>query len=200
MAATRKDIQKAEEARISQIGDFKNRIGGTQELPSGFTVKVRNPGGLQAFLAGGTIPNSLMPLIQKALKSGKAPDAKEFLSKDGEVDPALLTDMFEMMDNIAVQCIVEPRIHPKLTQADVEKWNAENPDKRVSDPEDLRRADTLYVDELPMDDKQFLMQWIMGGTRNLETFRQQQLEGVDDVAAKQNAVRAAQRAAGADPR
>ena len=194
--ATRSTQKKAEELRISQIGDFKNRIGGTQELPSGFTVKVRNPGGLQAFLGSGTIPNSLMPLIQKALKAGKAPDAKDFLSKEGEVDPALLTDMFVMMDNIAVQCIVEPRIHPKLTSADVEKWNAENPDKQVRDPEDLRRADQLYVDELPIDDKQFLMQWVMGGTRDLETFRQQQLAGVDDVATKQDAVRAAQRALG----
>lgn len=177
---TRKDIKKAEELRISQIGDFKKRLGGTIELPSGFVVKVRNPGGLQAFMMNGTIPNSLMPIIKNALDAGKAPDPKDLMLKNGELDPSLFKAMGEMLDAVALQCIVNPTIHP------------------VPASEDERSDEQLYVDELPFDDKQFLMQWMSGGTKDLETFRQQQQQGVDAVAASQNAVRAAQRNLGTD--
>lgn len=177
--ATRK---KAEELRISQVGDFKKRIGGIIELPSGLVVRYRNPGGLQAFMANGTIPNSLMPLVKKALKEGKAPETEELFGKNNELDPKLLTEMMEMFDSIAVRCIVEPRIHPTPAT------------------EDERADDKLYADELPLDDKQFLMQLITGGTKDLETFRKQLDKNVADVAEKQSPVRAAQRAAGIDPR
>lgn len=177
---TSKAAQEAEMMRISQIGDFKKRMGGTQELPSGFVVKVRNPGGLQAFMMNGTIPNSLMPIVKKALEGGKGMDPQEVIMKDGEIDPSLFAAMGDMMDGVALQCIVEPKIHPK------------------PETEEDRRDDQLYVDELPLDDKQFLMQWVTGGTRDLETFRQQQQQNVDDVAKSQDAVRAAQRALGTD--
>src|SRR3954453_22167561 len=66
----------AEERKISQIGDYKKRMGGIIELPSGFFVKVKNPGGLRAFMDSGSIPNSLMPIIQESLNRGKKPDPK----------------------------------------------------------------------------------------------------------------------------
>ena len=76
-----KDAQAAEALKISPVGEFKTRMGGTMQLPSGLVVKTRNPGGLQAFLTGGTIPNHLMVIIKEALDKGKAPTSKEFMNK-----------------------------------------------------------------------------------------------------------------------
>lgn len=182
MVATRKQQKKAEELRISQIGDFKNRLGGITELPSGLIVRLKNPGGLRAFMGSNDIPNSLMTLIQRGMKTGQKPSAEE-LMPNGEFDTAFLDDMNKMLDVIALRTIVEPSIAPRLTQEDVDRWNRVNPENPVTDIEDLRSPEQLYVDELPEDDKQFIFQWISGGTRDLEEFRRKQQQGVDDMAA-----------------
>jgi len=182
MAATRKAQATAEQRRISQIGDFKKRIGGVIELPSGFIVRWRNPGGLRAFLANGTIPNSLMPLVQKALNSKQGVEESEVVELIQ--DPEKLQEMMALYDSIAVQLIVEPRIHAVPTWDDVEAHNAkaESEDFKVEVPEDLRYEDKLYVDELPDEDKMFLFQLMTGGTKDLETFRQRHEIGMDSLA------------------
>ena len=196
----RSTAKKAEERRISQTRDFKTRMGGIQELPSGLVVKLRNPGGLMAFMNAKNIPNSLMAIIQRSLGQGKAPEPEELMGKEGEVDPEMLDGMKEMMDAVAQRCIVQPKFVPAPTEEDVVAWNAEHPDDLVDEPEDLRDEETLYLDELPFDDKMFIFQWVSGGTRDLEEFRARHDEGMADVAKKSSAVRDAQLAAGLDPR
>lgn len=168
MGTTRKASKEAEQRRISQIGDFKQRLGGITELPSGLVVKLFNPGGMTAFLNSKIIPNSLMSIVSNALASGQQPDPNQFV-KDGEVDPKMMEDMMVMMDNIALKVIVEPEFHPSpATEAD-------------------RSDQMLYIDELPLDDKQFLFQWVSGGTRDLETFRQKRDANVESLVAKSDA-------------
>lgn len=183
MTVSRSKTAKAEELRISQIGDFKKRLGGVMELPSGLVVRLRNPGGLRAFMSKGNIPNSLMVIIQKALDKGTSPEVDE-LMPEGKVDPKLMDDMMDMMDTIAIATIVEPKLHNKLTEDDLVAWNKTNPNDQLNEVEELRQADRLYVDELPDDDKQFIFQWISGGTRDLEIFRQQSDASLDSVVAK----------------
>lgn len=180
-ATTRSSEKKAEERRISTIGDFKFRMGGIMELPSGLVVKTRNPGGLKAFIAGGDIPNSLMTIIKSSLDKGKTPNTEDFL-KDGQLDAKMIEDMDTMMNNMVVQIIVEPHISP------------------VPESEDERADDQVYADEIPTDDKMFLFQWVSGGTRDLEKFRKQYEQSVDSVARSTSNVRTAQSAAGLDPR
>lgn len=178
--------KKATERKISQVGDFKKRVQSIEELPSGLVVKLRNPGGLNAFLgkdAQGEIPNALMPIIQKALKQGKNVDPSELMGENGELDLQLLNDMQTMMDNIAVKVMIEPNLRPSITMADVEKYNeGRDASLHVDSPEDLRQDNVLYVDELPEDDKQYIFGWLTGGVKDLETFRQQRQAGVDAVA------------------
>lgn len=197
---TRSTAKKAEELRISQINDFKTRMGGIMQLPSGLTVKTRNPGGLQAFMAGGEIPNNLMPIVQEALEKGKQMDMSSKFIHDGKIDAGLYESMETMMNNMVVKVVVEPKIHPILTEADVKEWNQKHPDNQVTDPEELRSDEKLYADEIPLDDKMFLFQWVSGGTRDLEKFRQQLEEGVASVATKSSDVSNAQQRAGLDPR
>lgn len=164
MVTNSKAVKEAEQRRISQIGDFKKRLGGIMELPSGLIIKAHNPGGLRAFISSGSIPNSLMTIIQKSLNKGKAPAPEELLGKGGQLDPKMLEEMNDFLDAITMKTIVEPKIHPRPAS------------------EEERRDDMLYVDEIPDDDKQFLFQWISGGTRDLEEFRSKRDISLDAVA------------------
>lgn len=196
----RKTVKKAEERRISQVREFKSRMGGIQELPSGLTVKLRNPGGLLAFMDAKNIPNSLLAIIQRSLGQGKAPEAEELMSKNGEIDPEMLDGMKQMMDAVALRCIVKPPIAPAITEEDLVDHNRQYPDDQIDDLDDLREDDVLYIDEIPFDDKMFIFQWVSGGTRDLEEFRKGHEQGVADVAEKSKSVADAQRDAGLDPR
>lgn len=175
-------------------------MGGIQELPSGFTVKLRNPGGLMAFMDAKNIPNSLLAIIQRSLGQGKAPEADELMQKDGEIDPEMLEGMKQMLDVVSLRCIVQPKFAPSLTEEDLKNHNAQYPDDQVEDLEDLRDEEVLYIDDLPFDDKMFIFQWVSGGTRDLEEFRKGHDQSMVAVAEKSKSVRDAQRDAGLDPR
>ena len=86
--------------------------------------------------------------------------------------------MMEMMDRAAVMCMINPDLHPALTDEDVTAWNLKHPDEMVEDKEELRSDEVLYVDELDDEDKSFIFQWLTGGTSDLEQFRKQQSANV----------------------
>jgi len=198
--ANSKTRKKAEELRISQTRDFKTRMGGIQELPSGLVVKLRNPGGLLAFMDTKNIPNALLAIIQRSVAKGQQPSPEELMSKDGSIDDDMLDGMKQMMNAIAIKCIVQPKFLPEPSEEDVAAHNEQYPDDRVEDPEELREDELLYIDELPYDDKMFIFQWVSGGTRDLEEFRQRHDQSMVAVAEKSSSVRDAQLAAGLDPR
>jgi hypothetical protein len=135
------------------------------ELPSGKTILAR-PVGVEAFFKAKTIPNSLMEIVAKAVQTGKE-DVEELdlaatMASLAE-DPERLQDVFVMADNITMYCVVEPRIYP------------------VPPPEEGRDETRLYVDEIDMDDKLFIMNFGMGGSRDLESFREATTVGVGSV-------------------
>ncbi|MEG2887248.1 MAG: hypothetical protein RR853_08995 [Aurantimicrobium sp.] len=199
MAAPRKTASKAEALRVSQIGDFKERVGGLQQLPSGLVVKVRNPGGLTAFIANGTIPNSLLNIVQDTLSDDLSKEEMVKKATDLKNDMESIGDMMQLMDIIAQQVIVEPKCMPVPTEDDVTRHNLLNPNDQVSSPADLRDDEgTLYIDEIDGLDKQFLFQWVTGGTRDLEKFRKEHERNVAAVSAKPGSADSAQPALGAD--
>lgn len=119
-------------------------------LPSGKTCLVRNVG-MQVFLQRGLIPNSLMPLVKEGMKSGKGPE----LNTD-DITDEMLADMIALFDAATVYCVVQPDVQPAPAI------------------EGERLEDVLYVDEVDFEDKQFIFQFVVGGTRDLERFREEQ--------------------------
>ena len=120
---TQSAAAKAQELKISQIGDFKKRLGGIIELPSGLVVRYKNPGGIQAFLGGDSgVPNALLTTVQKTLKKGKggapvdSPENQSALTKD----PDTMKQMLELMDRATAKAIVEPQVHLTPTLAELE--------------------------------------------------------------------------------
>ena len=149
----------------SAASAFKKRSGGLLTLPSGETVKVKNPGGIRAFISAGMIPNSLMSLVESSL-AGKPIDIKDALAPDGEINTDMVTDMMALNDRITMACVVEPKVYP------------------VPEDEEDRQDDRLYVDELEDDDKMFIFQWATGGTKDISQFRRELSSAMDSLASE----------------
>lgn len=126
------------------------------EVPSGNTALVRNVG-MQVFLQKGLVPNSLMPIVRKAM-SGKDPEIKL-----DEITEGQLQDMLALFDAVVVHCVVQPAVAPLPAEGEE------------------RADDVLYVDEVDFDDKQFIFQWVVGGTKDLEKFRAEQAASVESL-------------------
>jgi hypothetical protein len=136
------------------------------DLPSGNTCLMKRPG-IQAFITAGLIPNPLMEVIQGMLKDaqgGKSTSADQFAA-ELTGDPDKLQAAFDLADNVTVDVVVDPVVLP------------------VPPPDVEREADALYVDTIDLDDKMFILQYCMGGTADLDRFRQESDSALGSVPA-----------------
>ena len=149
---------RATTKKISSPAEIKARMGGTFELPSGLVVRLKNPGGLKAFLGHGKIPNGLLQVIKETQESGKDASQLSEEEKAAKVEKVLenddsLADLMEMMDLVAVQTIVEPKVYP-------------TPEEGEEKDESL-----LYPSDFSDRDKQWIFSWVQGGVEELKPFR-----------------------------
>lgn len=141
---------------VSDIAAFKARkMGQPLLLPSGLVVRARRVE-VQAFLMRGDVPNPLMVLVSEALEKGQETNVEEMLGlEDGQVDIDKVRDMYELVNALTCEIVVEPKVHP------------------LPDDEEDRDDELLYVDEVDDEDKMFLFQWVQGGTDDVATFREE---------------------------
>ncbi len=141
---------------VSDFAAFKQRAQGRLlPLPSGLVVRAHRVD-LQTFVAKGTIPNPLMEIVQEALQKGQEMDPAAMVSNDeGEVDLEMVAEMMEIVDGVVVETVLEPRIHPMVEEGEESDDNL------------------LYVNEVDAEDKMFIFQWSIGGTDDLERFREE---------------------------
>ena len=126
------------------------------EVPSGNTALVRNVG-MEVFLRRGLVPNSLMGYVRTAMSG------KEVELKVEDITEGQLEDMIGLFDAVVVYCVVEPAVLPVPAEGEE------------------RDPAALYVDEVDFEDKQFIFQWVVGGTRDLEKFREEQAASLERV-------------------
>lgn len=147
-------------------------------LPSGNKARVRRAGA-EAFLAQGLIPDTLTPIVEKAIKSKKGLRPEQ--GKKIMDDPKQLGSLMEMLDRTTCYAVLEPRaVMPPGCEVcgELDTNSAEQHEKQsredyhpfVPKP---REAGVLYVDRVDLQDKMFILQFTMGGTRDLERFRKQ---------------------------
>lgn len=134
-------------------------------VPSGNTCLVRASSGLQAFVKKGNIPNSLMPIVQESIKKGQAPTMGDL---EGDDPQQLIQDIMEMADNIVLTVVIQPKLLPVPTRLNDEDEEIEIPLHERSDP-----GEALWVDEVDFEDKFFIFNWAVGGTADLEKFREE---------------------------
>lgn len=156
-ATTKKTASKmSAPSGVSDFSSFKQRAQGQLlPLPSGLVCRARRVM-LQTFLNSGQVPNGLMVLVSEALEKGQEADVAEMVGmEDGSVDIEKVNEMFELVNAIVVEAVVEPKVHP------------------LPEPDEERDDDLLYIDEFDDEDKMFLFQWIIGGTDDIASFREE---------------------------
>jgi hypothetical protein len=156
-------------SRVTSAKDWKSSARTAVELPlpSGNVCMAINKG-MKVFLENGTVPNSLMEMVQSAIDSAeKKPSSQQI--KDQAEDPNTLAAMITMMDKVVIDCVVEPVIMPIPTKEDG-SW-----DEAAKDP------DLLYVDDIELQDKMFIFQWTVGGTDDVAKFRAEFSTVMEDI-------------------
>lgn len=136
------------------------------QVPSGKVCLAINKG-MMSFVGSGKIPNPLMEIVMGAVNEGKGlptQGLKDLVTGDKAAD--MLAGMVEMVDAITVECVLQPVVHP-----------VPPPVPSAADPEVMvpgeRKPGLLYVDVVDLDDKMFLFNWVVGGTRDIQRFREQ---------------------------
>ena len=158
-------------------------------LPSGNVARVRHVGP-EAFLGSGVMPDRLTPIIDKAIHSKKGLRPKD--TRELTTDPSQLGAMLEMLDRMLCYAVVEPQVSmpPACTVCGALDTTAAK-QHDISDPTGHRfapgprRQNTLYADVVDLEDKVFIMNYAVGGTGDLERFRQQLGTSVGSVSSGQ---------------
>lgn len=145
-------------------------VGGMEDLrvPSGQLCLVRRPG-LEGLMKAGVLHNvdSLSQIVnERHLKRvrGKKARTEEIDVHSLMNDPEGLDQVTNVIDKIVCHCVVKPEIH--RTPNDITR----------------RQPGVIYADMVDLVDKMFIFNFVVGGTRDLESFRnglQQSLGGVE---------------------
>lgn len=170
------------------------------ELPSGNVALVKRPG-MESLLASGVMPDSLTPIILESIKQAQRGQPQDHKGKGGKAttpnelspeqmekllsDPNALNDIFASFDRVCEMVVVEPAVkYHKVLEVD----DNGNPRKDVDGkevwtiiPHADRDPEILYTDDVDPDDKEFIFQFVVGGSRDLESFRQARSEGMGDL-------------------
>lgn len=172
-----------EELQITSADEWKKDSKystGPMKMPSGKTALVRMPG-MGVFLKAGMVPNSLQPIITDAIAKGKKPELGK-LEEQAETNPELILDIFKLVNDVTVYCVVKPEVLTNLfTDQDVREGRCEEENVGQEIPPKFRDPEALYVDEVDDEDKMFIFQAVIGGTRDVERFREELESDVEPV-------------------
>lgn len=133
------------------------------QVPSGQMCQVRRPG-VQGLMNAGVLNSvdSLLGIVQNELipqAEGKRKiDAKALLD-----NPEALAEIVHVADRIVTYVVMQPEIH--MTPSDITN----------------REAGLIYADMIDLEDKMFIMNFAVGGTRDLEQFRKESQEALGDL-------------------
>jgi len=137
-------------------------VGGMEDftVPSGQMCLLRRPG-LEGLMKAGVLHNvdSLSQIVnEKHLKKAKG-KADEINMSSLMDDPEGLDEVVRVIDKIVVHCVVKPEIH-----------HAPNDVTR-------RQQGIVYTDMVDLIDKMAIFNFVVGGTRDMESFR----AGLDEL-------------------
>lgn len=126
------------------------------EVPSGQLCQARRPG-LEGLLKAGIVHNfdTLTKMIgQQAQKvKGRPVKSDEQLMQDILADPAKIDELTHVINKIVCYVVVQPKI----------AYPPNDPTSRAND--------VIYADMIDLEDRMFIMNWALGGVRDLERFR-----------------------------
>jgi hypothetical protein len=162
----------------------------TITCPSGQTCRARRPG-LEGLMMSGQLLNldSLTSIVDskhiRRVKGGKGKaDSPEVDALSVMKDPKALRDIIRMADQLLPQIVVEPRVAIHYVIKDDEQVDIKSED---------REAGVVYTDQIDFQDKLFIFQYGMAGTRDAERFRRESAGAVAGLAPLEDVQHAAKR-------
>lgn len=187
MAASAKNKRSGNPSKRSSAKTWKRNKGEDLTLPSGNVALIGRPGPA-TLLNGGVLPDTLMPIVEKAIKSGKGMRSQD--NADIMKDPEKVLAALDAMDRLMVVVVEDPKpayhrhnvakskVPESVTPGNAhEEWEdipesarngEECPDCGETHP---HSDDTIYTNEVDLMDKIFIFNFAVGGTRDLERFR-----------------------------
>jgi hypothetical protein len=165
------------------------------DLPSGNKCRLKRPG-LPQLLAENVLPDMLTPIASKAIEAGQNGQTFNEAANNKAMaelmeTPEGVASLFDGINRLTAHCVVEPTVlyHRRvkatgqidqIQESYVEQWE--------DIPQEERNPDDLYTDEVDDNDKFFIFQFVVGGTRDLERFRQElsaSVESMESIAGSQ---------------
>jgi hypothetical protein len=165
-------VYAGEDEEVSSVSDFRRVSQGEKiRTPSGLVCMARRVG-MEVLIRQGHIPNALMPIIRKWLTEGAAGKAVDEEKLIGEVlsDADQLASLMQMFDDVTMAVVVRPKILPVPT--DPESGEPVPDENRLET--DRFGNEIAYIDWVPFEDKSYLMNYAVGGTRDVERFRNEE--------------------------
>lgn len=137
------------------------------QMPSGQVALVRRPG-LQQLMIEGVLHkmDNLTNLVDKKyIKKGGGKPSDNIDVSGLMSDPSAMAEIMHTVDRVL--CAVVLRPHVEMTPND--------PTRRV--------AGVIYADSIDLQDKMFIFNWSVGGSKDLESFRRESEAVVGGLAA-----------------
>lgn len=177
------------------------------ETPSGALCEVKRPG-VNGLIKSGILDS--MDSLTAIVSQDTIPNAEGKPKIDVQsvlADPSKFNDMTAMLDKIVMHCVTQPKLEPvpykmKPGVREVEKdgevvfqetgedvYDLDADGKRQEVPEEERDQTKFYIDQIEMEDKTFIMNFVMGGQADIAEFRK---ESADALASLQSGEAAAQ--------
>lgn len=166
-------------------------VGGDDEdirLPSGNVARVRRVGP-EAFLTQDLMPDTITPIVEKAIESKKGLKPRQ--QAELVEDPEKLGALMEMLDRTLCYAVVQPTVLMPPVCAECGELNSTTTPQHKDESRDdyhtfeplPRQAGVLYADRVDLEDKMFIMNFVVGGTRDLQQFRREFGAGMAGMAA-----------------
>jgi hypothetical protein len=145
------------------------------EVPSGQTCQVRRPG-VQGLMAAGVLDDVDFLSTIVSEEHIKRVEGRPTVDSTAFEDPTALKKAMHTIDSVVCYVVLQP----KLTISSYEK----NGEILYISPEE-RDDDTLYAESVDLEDKMFIFNYALGGSRDLERFRTELDEAMGDMEPKQ---------------
>lgn len=167
---------------------WKKAEGEELPLPSGNTCMVKRPG-MEKILGAGVLPDNMTSMALDYVKTAQTGKPQDHKSKGGDpdIDPEMMEkfmkeenaieNIFRAFDRVTAMCVIEPKclwhLRPKINEDGSDVLDDSGKPIYEEIPEKERDEDILYTDEIDIDDKTFIFNFVVGGTRDVEQFRLQ---------------------------
>lgn len=180
MPPTTKKASKAQDSKYAPTA-WGGELLEDVTVPSGQTCQCRRPG-MQGLIAKGILDK--MDILTATVNDKHISRVKKGKAAAEQIvdDPAKLLEVLDSIDKVLCYIVVQPALsRPVVEEQDDDGNTVERP---IEDDE--REEGVVYTDRIDVEDKMFLFNFAVGGTRDVATFRQQSQAVVGSLGIQQD--------------